>query len=128
MSENNACSCCSALTLIYSCSGCSDVGALTDLSARRLTKDGAGKMACLAGIGGRVSGMMASAESADSILVIDGCPLNCAKKTLEEAGFNTFKHLRLFDIGLKKSESPASVENISKVVESAKTMLNACCS
>jgi uncharacterized metal-binding protein len=128
MNEKAACSCCGTPTLIFSCSGCSDTGAVTDLSARRLTKEGVGKMTCLAGIGGRVSGIMAKTESANSIIVIDGCPLNCAKKTLEEAGFNTFKHLTLSDIGLKKSESPATEENISKVVESAKTMLNACCS
>lgn len=85
-------------------------------------------MTCLAGIGGRVSGIMATTESAGSIIVIDGCPLNCARKTLENAGFNDFKHLTLSEMGMKKSESPVTDENVSKVVEKARSMLNACCS
>lgn len=128
MSDNSTCSCCSAPTLVFSCSGCSDTGAITDLAARKLTKEGVAKMTCLAGIGGRVSGIMATTESAGLIIVIDGCPLNCARKTLENAGFIDFKHLTLSEIGMKKSESPATEENITKVVEKAKTMLNACCS
>ncbi len=128
MSEKPSCSCCGAPTLIFPCSGGSDVGEVCDRAARKLTVDRAGKMYCLAGIGGRVSGIMATTESADSILAIDGCPLDCAKKTLEEAGFENFKHIRLNELGLNKTESPATVENIAKVVETAKTMLNSCCS
>lgn len=128
MSDNSTCSCYSAPTLVFACSGCSDTGAITDLAARRLTKEGAAKMTCLAGIGGRVSGIMATTESAGLIIVIDGCPLNCARKTLENAGYNDFKHLTLSEMGMKKSESLAIEENVSKVVEKAKSMLNACCS
>jgi len=71
-----------ALKVIFSCSGCADVGELADQSARKLTRDGAGKMACLAGISGKVSGIVKSAEAAQSILAIDGCPLDCTRKTL----------------------------------------------
>ena len=84
MSENPS-ACAGAPKLIFSCSGGSDVGALADLAARTMTRDGSGKMYCLAGIGGRVSGILASTENAAKILAIDGCPLNCAKKTLELA-------------------------------------------
>ena len=41
-----------------------DVGKIADLAARELTADGAGKMFCLAGIGGRVSGIMATTAAA----------------------------------------------------------------
>ena len=51
MSEKNACACGSAPKLIFACSGAADVGAIADQAARKLTKDGAGKMYCLAGIG-----------------------------------------------------------------------------
>jgi uncharacterized metal-binding protein len=34
------------------------VGAIADQAGRKLTRVGAGKMFCLAGIGGRVSGIM----------------------------------------------------------------------
>ncbi len=45
--------CCSSATkLIFACSGAADVGAIADQAARKLTRDGVGKMFCLAGIGG----------------------------------------------------------------------------
>ena len=81
--------------MIFACSGAADVGAIADQAARRLTKDGAGKMYCLAGVGGRVSGIMATTESAAKILAIDGCPLNCVKNCLEQAGFKKYEHLQL---------------------------------
>jgi len=103
--------------LIFACSGAADVGAIADQAARKLTKDGIGKMFCLAGIGGRVSGIMATTQSASKILVIDGCALNCARKTLEQAGFSTFEHLQLGEMGMEKGQTPPSSQAIAKVAE-----------
>mgnify|MGYP003602955666 CR=1 FL=1 len=119
MSEKPTCACGGAPKLIFPCSGSADVGALADLAARQLTRDGSGKMSCLAGIGGRVSGLVVSAECASKILVIDGCSLNCAKKTLELAGLARFEHVCLADVGFQKGESPATPENVVKVVQLA---------
>lgn len=113
--KGESCSCCSAPKLVFPCSGGSDVGEITDRAGRKLTLDGAGKMYCLAGIGGRVSGIMASTEAAAAILAIDGCPLDCAKNTLEQAGFKGFEHLRLSDMGIAKGKSPVTDERISAV-------------
>ena len=123
MSDKPTCACGGAPKLIFPCSGGSDIGALADLAARQMTRDGSGKMYCLAGIGGRVSGILASTESAAKILAIDGCPLNCAKKTLELAGFSEFEHLCLADVGFQKSQSPATPENIAKVAQAAASKL-----
>ena len=81
------CACGAAPKLIFACSGAADVGRVADLAARKLNADGAGKMFCTAGIGGRVSGIMKTTEAAAKILAIDGCPLDCVRKSLEEAGF-----------------------------------------
>lgn len=129
MAETNvpsACGCSAAPKLIFSCSGAADVGHISDLAARKLTAEGAGKMFCLAGVGGRVSGIMASTQAAQAILAIDGCPLDCARKTLEEAGFTRFEHLRLADLGMEKGKTPATEEAVAKVVGRAKARL-ACC-
>lgn len=123
MSETPTCACGGAPKLIYPCSGSADVGALADLAARQMTRDGIGKMSCLAGIGGRVSGLMASTECASKVLAIDGCPLNCAKKTLKLAGFAGFAHLCLADAGFQKGQSPATSENTLKVVHIAAPLL-----
>jgi uncharacterized metal-binding protein len=127
MSETNSniqTGCCSGgPKLIFACSGAADVGKIADLAARKLTAEGAGKMFCLAGIGGRVSGIMETTRSASKILAIDGCPLDCVKKTLENADFTKFEHIRLNDLGMEKGKTPATDEAVAKVVELGKTKL-----
>ena len=123
MSQENSCSCSGGPKLIFTCSGAADVGAIADQAARKLTKEGIGKMFCTAGIGGRVSGIMKTTESADKILAVDGCPLNCVKNSLQQAGFNKFEHLQLAYLGLEKCNSHVAEENIDKVVAKGKEMI-----
>ncbi len=80
-------------------------------------------MFCTAGIGGRISGILKTSEAADSILAIDGCPLNCVKSSLEQAGFSTFKHLQLADLGLEKCQSPVTDENVNTVAARATELI-----
>jgi uncharacterized metal-binding protein len=68
--------------VIFACSGSADVGKIADLAARKLSEAGVGKMSCLAGVGGRVKGIMETTQAAQTILAIDGCPLHCARNTL----------------------------------------------
>lgn len=121
--EAMECACATAPKLIFPCSGASDVGEIADRTARRLTKEGAGKMYCLAGIGGRVEDILVNARAADTILAIDGCELDCARKTLNQAGFTGFHHLRLSDIGLEKGKSPATGGRIAETAAIAKPLL-----
>lgn len=101
--------------MIFACSGAADVGAVADQAARKLSKDGAGKMYCLAGVGGRVPGIMDTTRSAARILAIDGCPLNCVKQTLLHAGFQSFEHVQLADLGMEKGKTPPTPEVVAKV-------------
>ncbi len=117
MEDNKENVCSAAPTLIFACSGAADVGAISDRAARKLTADGAGKMYCLAGIGGRVPGILKTTEEAENILAVDGCPLDCTKLSLEEAGFTEFEHIKVTDLGLEKGKSPATDENIATVVQ-----------
>ena len=114
---------CSGNTLIFACCGGADAGEITDKAARELTRKGIGKMSCLAGIGGNISGIVMSTKGAGRVLVIDGCPLYCAKKTMERAGINPFMHICLSDLGLKKGESPLNEHNLQKVLDKAEEML-----
>src|SRR5665213_4608545 len=98
------------VTVVYACSGCSDAGEIADRVARQLTRDGSAQMSCLAGIGGRVKSLVATAEKAERILVVDGCPLNCAAHTLKLAGFQKFDHLELHKIGVRKGSCPVNEE------------------
>ena len=109
--------------VVYACSGCSDAGEIADRIARQLTRDGVAQMSCLAGIGGRVKSLLAKAENAGRILVVDGCPLNCARHTLELAGFKKFDHLELHKLGIRKGSAPVTDERIASGVASAKRIL-----
>jgi uncharacterized metal-binding protein len=109
--------------LVFPCSGSADTGEIADRAARRLDAGNAAWMSCLAGIGGRVSGLMANAGAAPALLAIDGCPLDCAKKTLELAGFTNVRHLRVTDLGFKKGKTPASDKAIRQVADAAAALL-----
>ena len=122
----NECACSAAPKLIFACSGAADVGAIADKAARKLSAEGAGKMYCLAGVGGRVSGIMKSTEAAAGILAIDGCPLDCAKNTLLQGGFTKFEHLRVTDLGMEKGQSPVSDERVALAVVKGKSLLSQC--
>lgn len=123
MNNSNKNICSAAPTLIFSCSGAADVGAISDRAARKLTADGVGKMYCLAGIGGHVPGIIKTTKEAEKILAIDGCPLDCTKLALEEAGIIEFEHIKVTDLGLEKGSSHATDENIKVVVKAARAKL-----
>lgn len=121
-----SCACGGSPTLVFSCSGAADVGELADSAARKLNRDKVGSMFCLAGVGGRVSGIVATTEAAERILAIDGCALNCARKTLEEAGIKDFKHLMLGDMGFVKGQTRVSEESVAKVFNAAAEAVSSC--
>jgi uncharacterized metal-binding protein len=121
--KKQTCSCEGGVRLIFPCSGAADVGEISDRAARTLSGMKTGKMFCLAGIGGNISGMIASAKGADRVLVIDGCGTDCAKKTMEQRGIDGFLHFRVTDLGMEKSKSPATRERIDTVVEKGREML-----
>jgi uncharacterized metal-binding protein len=88
-----------------------------------MTKDGTGKMYCLAGIGGRVETIMANVRGAAKVLVIDGCSQECARKTLELAGFSGFRHLKLEEMGFRKGETPVTPERVRVVADRGAALL-----
>ncbi len=112
--------CKGSTTLIFSCSGAADVGLLADQVTRKMTKDRIGKMYCLAGIGGNVNGIIQTTKAADKLLAIDGCPVACAKKILENNGFNDFEYMELTSMGFEKGKSPLNEKSIEKIIETAK--------
>ncbi|MBW7866115.1 MAG: putative zinc-binding protein [Candidatus Hydrogenedentes bacterium] len=121
--EKKPCACASAPKLIFSCSGAADVGELCDHAARALTREGVGKMYCLAGVGGGVEGILANTRAAAKIVALDGCALDCARNTLEKAGMENVAHLRISDAGFAKGASPATEENLNRLLELARPLL-----
>lgn len=124
MTANSNCGCYGGTKLVFACSGAADVGAVADQVARKLSKEGKGKMFCGMGIGGRVAGIMKTTEAAEKILAIDGCPLNCTKNSLEQAGFTNFEHLQLADLGMEKGKTEVSAANIDKAASAGAEKLS----
>lgn len=59
-------------------------------------------MSCIAGVGGDVPALLKVARSGRPMIVVDGCPLECAKKSLERHGIVPDEHVQLADRGVKK--------------------------
>jgi len=81
---------------VFYCAGASNVGQSTMLSSVKAANEvGYDKAAllCLASISAGLANITNAAKSAKGIVAVDGCPMSCAKKTLEKAGFNLDEHI-----------------------------------
>jgi uncharacterized metal-binding protein len=120
MTDKIKCSCGSDNVAIFPCVGASNVGQISNKVTIELANSGVGTMMCTVGVGGHVPGLVKSAEGCEHIIVIDGCPLKCAKKTLEHAGINVDKHIVLTELDIKKDQnlnvSPDQVKEAMKKV------------
>ena len=116
--------CCDGLPkVIFACSGASDVGAITDQAARRLSRKNVASMSCLTAINNRSGFVMDSAKAASKIVAIDGCSENCAKLTLEKAGIANFHQILLSDLSMEKGHSSVNQKHIEKVCNEAEKIL-----
>ena len=117
MKEKSACACAGTVSLLIPCSGAADTGEIADRATRKFAQGGCAGMFCLAGVGANLSGFIASAKGADRLLVVDGCNLECARKTLAEKGITeNIIHVRVTDLGFVKGKSPATAERVDVVV------------
>ncbi len=122
--EQNSCSCCGGVPrLVFACSGASDVGAVADLAARRVSRMKLASMGCLAAVANRLGFAIDPVNEAERILVIDGCPENCAKLTMENAGVSSFDYILLSELGMEKGHTKVDQGNIAKVYNHAENIL-----
>ena len=97
--------CCTAdgQIMILACSGGSNVGQLSNQVAVELTQEGFGQMYCLAGIGGKLSAFVQSAKDAPGMLVLDGCPVGCAKAIFRETDLVLRNYLVITELDVEKN-------------------------
>ncbi len=100
---------------VFACSGAADVGALSDRIARKLSKDGKGKMYCMAAVGANIPEKIAPLKTALGTVTIDGCSSLCARKVLENAGFKPVSY-NLDDFGFKKGKTEVNDETIERAI------------
>lgn len=123
MAQDNCC--CGSTNLILACSGASNVGQITNEVAKKLDVEKQGRFFCLAGVGGHISGMVASVDGSDKVLVIDGCQVACAKQTMDEAGLDDYEYVVVTDLGIEKNHDfELSTVDINKTLETCYKKLN----
>jgi uncharacterized metal-binding protein len=89
--------------IIYACSGIgSNVGQLANAAACQLAREGFGGGSCLAGVGGSIEKLVGMGKSADERIVIDGCPVACAKKIMDDKELTIDHYVLITDLGSRK--------------------------
>jgi len=93
--------------IIFTCfGGLSNTGIVAALASIEAVKElGLDKVAigCLAGLPVGVSPVYGKTKAAKKIITVDGCPMECSRKVVEDAGFKVTKSFVLArDIGMKK--------------------------
>ena len=122
--KKDKCLCEADEVLIFPCSGGSNVGQLANETAKRLSSEGIGGMSCLAGIGGHISGFAEETREVKKIVAIDGCPVHCARNTLEHAECPVTVHVVVTDLGIQKtSDFHLDDKDIAKVENAVKEKL-----
>lgn len=110
--------------LLYACSGGANVAEVADKVCRELMFAGEGTMFCLAGLSARIQGMIQTAKDADVNLVIDGCPMDCAKKVFDQAGITDYEYIKVTDLGIEKVKGVRCTQGqVDKVMAKAREVL-----
>ena len=117
---------------LFVCFGCmSNVGTLTGLAGLEVVKETGPQNAgifCLGGLATDAPSVLEKTRAVARIITVDGCPMNCARKIVERAGFTPYRIINLVeDCGLKKGpplqygdeEFQVAVKAIREAVESA---------
>ena len=112
-----------AATLLYVCSGASNLGAIADQAGRALGRHEKVRLGCLAAIGAEIPTYLDAARGAESIAAIDGCEKDCARTLLEQKCFSHVRHLRLTDLGMVKGETPVARPHVDAAVARMETIL-----
>ncbi|HWR39026.1 MAG TPA: putative zinc-binding protein, partial [Patescibacteria group bacterium] len=106
---------------VYACGGCADVGELSDQVSRQLRKDGFAQssMSCITGIAAHMKPFIDAAKKMDEVIVIDGCPVLCARKVMEHAEIPAKSYV-LTEMGLEKGKTTVTPELIADICQRIK--------
>ena len=107
---------------VVSCSGASNTGKYSDVVARQLMQSGQAKMLCLARFSIDKQFAEKSKTEIGKLVVLDGCPINCAELIMKQAGITDFVHLNTTDFDIKKGVTPVTDEKINEIIDHIKRL------
>lgn len=126
MEEKKKCMCGCSDVRVVTCSGASNVGQIANQAAIVLAKEDVAGFFCLAGVSGHIPGMVKAAKEAGLMIAIDGCPVQCAAKTLQHAEIEPAIQIVVTELGIEKSPDLAPDEkSCTMVVKKVKEELAA---
>jgi len=109
--------------IVLACSGASNTGAYSDKVSRKLMANGKGKMLCLARFAVDPKFAEQSKKELEALgddgelIIIDGCPINCAEEIMKKSGFLKYQHINTTDFGITKGKTPVTEENIDEIIK-----------
>jgi uncharacterized metal-binding protein len=119
MAETPSCSCGQneEKRIIFPCSGVANVGQITNLASIQLAEEGYGSPSCVALLATGAPNLLASARGADAVVVLDGCPVLCARKIADAQNVPVAQHIVVTGLGIEKGPSKNYTEaDVEKVV------------
>jgi len=96
--DNNCCAVIPGTRVVLTCSGASNLGQIANAMSTRLQHCGMAKMTCLAAVAAGLPKFISNIETADDLLLIDGCKIACGKKVLENAQINKYRYYVVSDM------------------------------
>ncbi len=105
--------------IVFPCAGQANTGQLTNLAAIQMTEEGYGTIACVALLAIGSEGLLTNTMKADEVVVLDGCPMHCAKKIAETHHVKVAQHIVITDLGIEKGPSKQYTEDDIETVVSA---------
>ncbi len=122
-------SCCNVMgrqVMLLSCSGMSNVGQLANQAAIRLHQEGVGTGSCAVGIAAGIERLVKGAAEVPFRVVIDGCPVACARAGLEKQGLRPDIYLQVTELGIEKTKDfELPPEQVDQTVEAVKAAMAA---
>ena len=110
--------------LLYACSGGANVAEIADRTARQLAAERRGTMFCLAGLGAGIDSMIQTARDARLNVVLDGCPMDCAKKIFDRAGLTNYIQVKVTDLGIEKTKGVRAADSeVARAVAQTKEVM-----
>ena len=102
--------------LLVSCSGASNTGCYADRAVRELAESGGAEMICLPKVAIDDKKIIEKLKTTTKkVVVVDGCPLNCAEKIMKSRGIDNFVHINVTQFGITKGKTPLTREKLDEV-------------
>lgn len=109
---------------ILPCNGACNTGCMTGKVALEFVDNEDINMVCALGLPLGIESITNNAKKNEKFIVLNGCAMKCASKSLDKADINNYEELILTDFGIQKNKNYKDETNIEKVKEAVKEKID----